>query len=363
MTTGLLWDERFAWFHAGEIVKPFYQPIGRYDTPRSKERIRELLVVSGLAQQLRPLASRCASDEALLRYHTPDYLHRVKQLSANEGGIVGPDAYLGPNGYEIARLAVGGCLEAITAVLDGTVNNAYALVRPCGHHALPDAGMGNCIFNNVTVAVMEVQARRRVGKIAIIDWDVHHGNGTQLAFYDDPSVLTISIHQDNTYPLDSGLLAENGSGAGTGCNINIPLPPGSGHGAYTATIEQVVIPALHRFQPELIVIASGLDANAADPLGRMLCYSDTFREMTARLLTAADELCKGRLVACHEGGYSESYAPFCGLAIVEALAEITTQIIDHRGHYFAQLAGQTVQKSQMALIEQAAKLVQNIPNL
>src|SRR5262249_52769719 len=153
------------------------------------------------------------------------------------------------------------------------------------------------------------------GRVATVDWDVHHGNGTQAIFYDDPSVLTISLHQDNLFPAASGGIAENGTGPGEGFNINVPLPPGSGPGAYVAAFERVVLPALRRFKPELIVVPSGFDAGGVDPLGRMMMSAGGFRELTALLMAVAKELCGGRIVMTHEGGYSEMYAPYCGLAV------------------------------------------------
>ena len=154
--------------------------------------------------------------------------------------------------------------------------------RWCGRRAImPNrtAGRGYCVFGNLVLMVRHAQRRHGLGRVAVVDWDVHHGNGTESAFIDDPSVLTLSIHQERCYPVDSGRLHVVGTGRGAGTNLNIPLPPGSGHGAYLAAFDRVVLPALHRFRPELIVIASGLDASAMDPLGRMLCTSETYRAM------------------------------------------------------------------------------------
>ena len=186
----------------------------------------------------------------------------------------------------------------------------------------------------------------------MVDWDVHHGNGTQDAFYSDPSVLTISIHQDGYYPMDSGGLEERGDGPGRGCNLNVPLPPGSGHGAYVETMKQVVVPALRRFRPEVIVVASGLDANAYDPLARMMCHTETFREMATLLLAAAEELCDGRLVACHEGGYAPYYVPWCALAVVETFAGIRTSCKDPSLDYLVGRPGQELQPHQAEVIRE-----------
>ena len=250
-----------------------------------------------------------------MRVHPDEYLARIKELSSGRGGDAGSETPFGNGSYEIAQLAAGGTIAAIDAVLDGTVANAYALVRPPGHHALADLGMGFCIFANVAVGVRHAQAARGLGRVAVVDWDVHHGNGTQAIFWEDPSVLAISLHQDGLYPSRSGLHEQVGESAGKGTTLNVPLPAGSGSGAYLAAVDQVVVPALEAFAPELIVIACGFDAGALDPLGRMLLAASAFGEMTGRLLDAADRICGGRLVASHEGGYSAGHVPFCGLAV------------------------------------------------
>ena len=191
---------------------------------------------------------------------------------------------------------------ALEAVLCGSVQNACALIRPPGHHAVAGLGMGFCLFGNAVVAIRHGRAMYGLGRVAVVDWDVHHGNGTQAAFYDDPGTLTISLHGDRLYPAYSGSLAERGTGPGLGYNLNVPLPPGSGDGAYLEAMRRVVLPALHRFKPDLIVVACGFDASAADPLGRMMVTSDGYRQMTALVMVAAEALCGGRLMMTHEGG-------------------------------------------------------------
>ena len=186
-------------------------------------------------------------------------------------------------------------------------------------------GMGFCLFGNAAIAVHHALAARGLERVAIVDWDVHHGNGTQAIFYDDPSVLTISLHQDSCFPPGSGPVEENGAGAGEGYNINVPLPPGTGNGGYLHAFEQVVLPALEAFRPQLIIVASGLDASAMDPLGRMMLTPRGYGQLTQQLLDAAGRLCEGRLVVEHEGGYAEELVPFCALAIVEKLSGIVTE--------------------------------------
>jgi acetoin utilization deacetylase AcuC-like enzyme len=220
--------------------------------------------------------------------------------------------------------------------------------------------MGFCIFANVAVGVRHAQATRGVGRVAVVDWDVHHGNGTQAVFWDDPSVLTISLHQDGLYPARSGLLHESGGPTALGTTLNVPLPAGSGSGAYLAALDRVVVPALEAYAPELIVIACGFDAGALDPLGCMLLPAATFGQMTARLLAAADRICSGRLVASHEGGYSAAHVPFCGLAVIETLSGLSAGITDPFA-YLAAVPGQSIEPHQSAAVDAAAALVAGVP--
>lgn len=360
MTTGIIWDERYAWHDAGPAsTSPWSEPYPALDRPETKRRIWSLLQASGLAGRLVHVPARPATEEELLRFHTAEYVERVRSLAEAGGGDAGESARFARNGYEIARLAVGGCLAAIDAVMHRQLDNVYALVRPSGHHAERDRGRGFCIFANVASAVEHARKVHGVQRVAVVDWDVHHGNGTQMAFYEDPGVLTISIHQDRCYPMESGGVDEIGAGAGRGANLNIPLPPGSGDGAYRAAFERVVVPAVTAFRPELIVGASGYDAGANDPLGRMLCHSGTFRFMAERVVQLADSLCEGRLVMCQEGGYSPAYAPFCGLAVIEAMAGEKTKVVDPMLGWYAALPGQELQAHQVKAIDEAAAVVRS----
>src|SRR2546423_1234891 len=297
MTTGLVWHELYMWHDTGTSawVMPAglsVQPFAHIESAEGKRRIKNLLEVSGLLDHLALLKPRAAPEEEILRMHTPEYVARIKRDSDALGGDAGDLTPFGHGSYEIALLSAGGCITAVDAVLDGKVDNAYALVRPPGHHAEKDQGRGFCIFGNTAVAALHARQARGLSRVAIVDWDVHHGNGTEHAFYSDPTVLTLSIHQDNNYPPASGAITDTGEGAGRGYNINIPLPPGSGVGAYVATFDRVVAPALRAFRPELILIASGLDASAMDPLASMMMTSDGYRKLTQIVLSVAKDVCR-----------------------------------------------------------------------
>jgi acetoin utilization deacetylase AcuC-like enzyme len=206
------------------------------------------------------------------------------------------------------------------AVLTGAATNAYALSRPPGHHCLPDWPNGFCLLANIAIAVRAAQVAGLAGRVAVLDWDVHHGNGTEAIFYDDAEVLTVSIHQENNYPVETGSFADRGRGAGLGTNLNIPLPPGTGHKGYLMAMERLALPAIRAHRPDVLIVACGFDAAANDPLGRMLATAATFRAMTAQVMALAAQVCGGRLVLVHEGGYSETYVPFCGHAVLEEMS-------------------------------------------
>jgi acetoin utilization deacetylase AcuC-like enzyme len=269
-----------------------------------------------------------ATIEDVCRVHPRSYIDEFKRVSDAGGGDLGQLAPFSAGGFEIALLSCGLAIAAVDDVLSGVIDNAYALCRPAGHHCLADMPMGFCLLANIPIAIEVAKARHGIGRVAVVDWDVHHGNGTQAIFYDRGDVLTISVHQDRCFPPGYGGAEDRGSGAGLGCNLNVPLPAGCGHDAYVHAFERLVIPALERYRPDLIIVASGLDANAVDPLARMLLHSDSYRQLTGMMKEAAARLCGGRLVVVHEGGYAESYVPFCGLALLEALSGERTDVVD-----------------------------------
>lgn len=365
MTTGWVWHEAFNWHNTGNgagFFGPggFIQPYEAFDNPATKGRFAALVEVSGFLDELQRIPIVEATDTEILRIHTPEYLSRLEDLDAT-GGDAGESAVFGPQGLKIAKLAAGAVASAVRAVLSGHVDNAYALVRPAGHHAEPDRGRGFCLFANTAIATMVAREEFGVERVAIVDWDVHHGNGTQAAFWNDANVLTISLHQDRLYPVDSGFVEENGGGPAVGTAINIPLPAGTGDGGYQHAIEQVVLPALDRFEPQLILVGSGMDAAATDPLGRMVVTSEGFRSMSRAMIDAADRLADGRIVFCHEGGYSAAYVPFCGMAILEELSGKKSAVDDPYMQFFAAYPQRGLEPWQAEAVARAATLVEAVP--
>ncbi|WP_278441506.1 class II histone deacetylase [Pseudomonas oryzihabitans] len=334
--TAFFHAEQCFWHSAGmhALVLPvggWVQPpaaAGFAESPESKRRLKNLLDLSGLTRQLLCPDALAAAYEDALRVHPAAYLERLKTVSDAGGGMLGEQAPVGPGTYDIALRSAGLAIAAVAAVLEGSVENAYALSRPPGHHCLADQPMGFCFLANIPIAIEAAKARYGIGRIAVLDWDVHHGNGTQAIYEERDDVLTLSIHQDGCFPAGYGGFDDRGRGAGKGHNLNIPLPAGSGHEAYLAAMHRLVLPALRRFEPELIIVACGFDANAVDPLARMQLHSDSFRQLTRLIREAAEELCQGRLVLVHEGGYAEAYVPFCGQAVMEELSGITTAVRD-----------------------------------
>jgi acetoin utilization deacetylase AcuC-like enzyme len=246
------------------------------------------------------------------------HVRRVLEAAASGERLdLGEEAWTGPGTHDALLLAAGGPLAAVEAVLDGSLDNAFAVLRPPGHHAERDAAMGFCLVNNVAIAARWAQRVRGLERVAIVDWDVHHGNGTEAIFLDDLSVLTISLHQDALYPEHTGGLEVRGA---DGRNVNIPLPAGTGDSGYALAFDRVVAPVVRAFRPQLLLIAAGQDTSASDPLGRMSVTVPGFRALADRAVALAGELCGGRLVAVLEGGYSLLHLPLANLAILEGLA-------------------------------------------
>lgn len=339
--TAFIWDEKCFWHFGGNYaqlapVGGLVQPMvagGLPEAPETKRRLKNLMDVSGLSRELHMKGGAPATHEDLLRVHPPAYLETFKRLSDEGGGELGLRTPFGPGAYEIAALSAGLVMEAVTSVLTGKSKNTYALSRPPGHHCLPDWPNGFCLLANIPIAVEAALSAKLAERVAIVDWDVHHGNGTEAIYYDRAEVLTISVHQDRCYPHDTGFIEARGTGNGFDANMNIPLPPGCGHNTYIEVMERLIIPKLNRFSPDLVIVASGYDASGFDPLSRMMCSVETYRQLTARLM----EFTGGRLVAAHEGGYSELYVPFCAHAMIQVMANSS---IDAGDPLLARINGQ-----------------------
>ena len=245
--------------------------------------------------------------EHLLRVHPAEHVERVRRVCEGGGGVLDHqgDTPVGPSSYEIARLGAGGLIQCCDAVMSGQVRRAFNASRPPGHHAEPARAMGFCLFSNVAVAARYLQHVHGVGRVAIVDFDVHHGNGTQACFEDDPSVYFVSLHQHprTCYP-GSGYEWETGVGAGRGFTLNLPMRPGSEDGDYLAVMEQRVIPALDGYRPEVLLISAGFDAHRDDPLAQMSLSEAGFEQMTRMLVGLAERHSRGRVVSTLEGGYN-----------------------------------------------------------
>lgn len=340
--TGFFWDERCFWHGGGNYastapVGGFVQPLpdGLPENPETKRRLKNLMDVSGLSHELQMLQAPSATREDLLRVHPQSYLDPFKALSDQGGGEIGLRAPFGPGGYDIAAVSAGLARQAIVSVAGGRLQNAYALSRPPGHHCLPGWANGFCLFNNIAIGIEAARAAGLTARTVVIDWDVHHGNGTEAIYLDRADVLTISLHQERNYPLDTGDFSVRGEGDGAGANLNLPLPPGAGHLTYLELFDRIVMPVCRAYRPDLIVVANGYDAAIADPLSRMLATAETFRALTRRSMDLADDLCEGRLVLVHEGGYSPVYVPFCGHAVLEELSGSRIHVPDPLGATYA----------------------------
>ena len=273
--------------------------------PERPDRVRagiQALQASDYWEQLHRIEPTHAAVEQIRYAHTSDYIDHVRRCCEGEINL-DYDTPVVKESFDIARLSTGGLLRAVDAVMAGTVRHAFALVRPPGHHATPSRSMGFCLFNNVAVAVRYLQREHGLGKVAIVDWDVHHGNGTQDIFYADPSVFFFSIHQSPLYP-GTGAANQTGSGNAVGTTLNTPVPPGSDIDTYVEVFKKELAPALLDFSPDFILISAGFDAHQRDPLATIKLTGEGFATLTSIVLDIAAETAAGRIVSALEGGYS-----------------------------------------------------------
>jgi acetoin utilization deacetylase AcuC-like enzyme len=289
------------------VTHPRYTDHHLPEHPEHAGRIRAVwkrIDEDGLAEQMRLIEAPAAARAQITAVHDADYyalLERTADLPRT--ARLDADTYVNPASFEIARLAAGGAIAAVDAVLTAAADNALAVVRPPGHHAVAERGMGFCLFNNVAVAARHAQQAHGLQRIAIIDYDVHHGNGTNDIFYEDPSVLFVSLHQYPLYPM-SGLVRETGRGAGAGFSANLPLPAGCGDAEYARAFDALVWPLIDRFQPQLLLVSAGHDAHWMDPLAGMRLSLAGFAHLNAELNRMAQAHCGGKIVYVMEGGYN-----------------------------------------------------------
>jgi acetoin utilization deacetylase AcuC-like enzyme len=295
--TGLLIDDVY-WGHLAGVS----------DHPERPERltaIREGLDRSGLLKNLRRITPRRVTDEELTMVHSRAYVDLVRrELSSVRGtaDLSTGDTLVSPGSLQAAEFAAGGVLNAVDAVMAKTVKSAFCAVRPPGHHATPTRGMGFCIYNNVAIAARYIQKRHGLKRVLIVDWDYHHGNGTQDTFYEDDSVFVFDTHDYGAYP-GTGSASETGAGKAVGTKLNVPMPVGAGDAQFLDVFKNKLVPAARKFKPDFILISAGFDGMRKDLLGRFDITPAGFAAMTRVVVDLANELCEGRIVSVLEGGY------------------------------------------------------------
>ncbi len=290
----------------GFVYDPIYLKHDAGQHIENANRLRAIIRFverAGPWQQLVPVTPDAATVEDISLVHDRQYISYIGEFSEKGGGQITPDTVMSADSYEVARYAAGGVIKATETVMAGELDSVFALVRPPGHHATAGHAMGFCLFNNVAIAAKYALNRYGLERIAIIDFDVHHGNGTQEAFYNEPKVLYLSTHQSNYYP-GTGSMDETGGGIARGTTVNVPLPAGCGDDEYQKVFEQIVVPIVRRFNPQLIMVSSGYDAHWTDELSMMQVTITGFARITRIIKEIADEMCGRRLVLSLEGGYN-----------------------------------------------------------
>ena len=311
------------------MVKIFTDPrmLDHVPAPRHPERPERLAAVlrhlarTGLDAGLDPNPVREATDGELLRVHTPGHLARLARFEAGGGGLIEADTWVRPGSNTAARLAAGACVEAVVFACDAPDRRAMCLVRPPGHHARPDGPMGFCLFANAAVAAADAVRRIGLDRVLIVDWDVHHGNGTQEIFEEDPSVAFLSVHRSPFYP-GTGAASETGTGRALGTKRNVPLPFGTPRATYKAAFRSALETLADRVRPQLIILSAGFDAHAEDPVGSLGLEVEDFEEMTRDVLAVARTHAEGRIVSILEGGYNAPILAACVAAHLTAMGAV-----------------------------------------
>ena len=317
--TGIVQDERFMNHHMGA---------SHPESPRRLEVIYTMLEDPDMRGHFREVHARRAEREELLLVHSPEYVERLAATEGKEYTYLDPDTQTSAGSYEAALLAAGGLCEAISMVNSGELDNAFGLVRPPGHHAERAQAMGFCLFNNVAIGARYAQEYLKLGRILVIDWDLHHGNGTQHSFEENPSILYFSTHQYPYYP-GTGAFTEAGSGKGEGFTVNVPLSVGYSDGEYVGIFEKILRPIATEFNPEIILVSAGFDIYMGDPLGGMRVTPTGFAGLTRSIMQMANESCGGKLVITLEGGYDLQGLRDSAKAVLKELAGLSdTSITD-----------------------------------
>jgi acetoin utilization deacetylase AcuC-like enzyme len=311
--TGIVKDKRYL-HHSAGIAHP--------ESPERLAAIYEMLENPSMAGKFAQIKPREATHKEIETIHSPSYVEFIASTAGERSVFLDPDTATSPESYEIAKLAVGGVCNAIDSVIEGKVDNAFALVRPPGHHAEKDTAAGFCIFNNIAIGAMHAILKHHLKRVLIVDWDLHHGNGTQHSFYSDPRILYFSTHQYPYYP-GTGSLQEIGQGKAEGYTINVPLRGGTGDASFVKIFRKVLQPVALEFKPELVLLSAGFDTYFQDPLGAMRVTPEGFSAMTRILLNIADACCQGRLVAVLEGGYHVAGLTKSVKAVLEEMLDET----------------------------------------
>ncbi|HEY2524722.1 MAG TPA: histone deacetylase [Candidatus Binataceae bacterium] len=308
LRTALISDRRFLKHFAGR------------SHPERPERAAVMIEMAGRLNRdaLLEISPREAATDEIELCHDPAYVAEVKRSASMPRCDFDPDTHTSPDSYRTALLAAGGVLTAVEAVMDGAADNAFAIVRPPGHHALATRAMGFCLFNNVAIAARYLIRRRGLKRVLVIDWDVHHGNGIQDIFYDSPEVLYFSTHQYPFYP-GSGALDEIGYGDGAGYTVNAPMPATFGDNEYLRVFDDLLAPVVRQFRPEFVLVSSGFDAHFRDPLGGMRVTEGGFAALARRAKRMAAECCGGRMAVALEGGYDLQALVDSGRSVIDEL--------------------------------------------
>jgi acetoin utilization deacetylase AcuC-like enzyme len=285
------------------LFKDHHTGASHPERPERLDAVMKSLVRAEFYETLRMVVPRKAAEEEITLCHKPDYFRTVQRdVASGRQALSTGDTAISERSLDVALEAAGGVLNAVDVVMNGGARNAFCVVRPPGHHATPNRGMGFCIFNNVAIAARYAQQRHGAGRVLIADWDVHHGNGTQDCFYNDGSVLFMSTHQSPWYP-DTGMSWETGEGSGRETTLTCPFPAGAGRDEILGAFRGRLLPAANEFKPDVVFVSAGFDSKLGDPLGRFTLTDEDFVELTQLMLEIADTHAGGRLISVLEGGY------------------------------------------------------------